>query len=1358
VRSRFNSRLLVLTLLFIVAGVGAAVAVLWWRTQPAQLLKSAGDYFTKGEEALNVSDRAAARTNFQAADNQLRNFLEKKNNPNDKEEMAQLSQALLQRHKVLHELALLEAAEETSRNDRDPNRLSLRMESTSRDAAFKAAALDPDNFEAQTVALNLHFAEEDFGAAANGENVLRLADQNTTFPLLENYLHGAHYALARRALTNQRPDVALEHLQASAELQKKHVEKGETPAPRWRAIALEMEARRMSVELARQVKPKPGARPTPKAINSEAERLQQEYNARLEEGLARVSREATQEAAASQSDPARPVLAALSASDARGLFAFLGRALAEAPDREEAQHRVDLAVEVCRKIVVGSPTEAVLREPTKFPALRESARFAATLPGMVARLPDAVRPPEVNQPVLVMAVERITADALQAGIAVDPASYVQMAENFGRTNPEQAMGLVRKGLEAAEAARLPAMHEIVMNLHQKAAWWLLVLGQNDEAEKHLAALGKEKQTTALAHLIRGEVAVLDGRLEQGARELEKARDGVGPYYRPILYSTLAHAYLGLARYPKALEALGKVEASLKNPEKLTAEQQGMMARMVNPQGLLLEMLRCYLGMGRLDKALEVREQLKSKEIGKEADFLVVQVLLASGRQRLTAGKTDEAAKVYAAARRIVEEARRLYPDDPNLFRAEVDLVLSEPAAISAVPYLALGSAAHAAPAIPQVAKAEALVRDFAFAKKELPRMVVWVQWLEITGRLGEANDVLTRLEEKDFPDQKQSLQLERFQLLQRLGQTTEAARLIKQIQQRPDLPTGQGVYFDVLVNDFSRAQGRIDAALSKHESQGQTHYWQGVVAQGRGDHEQAVKAFERSLQYAAFKANAQMGLTVSLLAWAGKAPDDALKEAGRLAKAHRDDPMVLLAYAQVARLAGDLYGDAGMEGALHAATGVLARTDAHNPMGHYAAAKLWMEIGRPDKARPEVQAALAINGQHAESLILSGQLAQDAGDWAELARLADALESARPSAVEAVVWHGLALENQEQPEEARKLYEMLMDKAPNLAGGYFSLAALKERAKDYAGALDVLARCAKVAPADANVLGFRVRLLALAGKADEGLRLAEAFIRDNWVRRNKEFDELELRQPAQDEQEKAKRYAAHAQAGAKEEKNELLIVARELGRAGAFDQAEPCVIRALKFADGTTAKTDAARARSIAAGYYLNSGQQRKDKVAIDRAIDLYGMAWKDAPGDALAGNNLAFLLATERKDGAAAAAIIDRLRQGRPGAKPLSGDQLSPPVLDTACVAYLEAGKSDEALRLLQEARKRYKDEPRVFINLGRCYARLKDTSKALVEFNKGIDLAGRKAQTVRDEDSKARLLQLAATARDERDAMERR
>src|SRR5262249_39955459 len=152
--------------------------------------------------------------------------------------------------------------------------------------------------------------------------------------------------------------------------------------------------------------------------------------------------------------------------------------------------------------------------------------------------------------------------------------------------------------------------------------------------------------------------------------------------------------------------------------------------------------------------------------------------------------------------------------------------------------------------------------------------------------LDEANKVLTRLEEKDFPDRKKELEGERLQLAQRRGQTSEAIQLMKQIQQRPDLPTGVGVQFDALMGDFSRAQGRIDAALRKHESQGQSHYLQGIVALGRGDHDQAVKAFERSLQYAAFKAKSQIGLTIALLAWAAKAPDDALKEAGRLTKAH----------------------------------------------------------------------------------------------------------------------------------------------------------------------------------------------------------------------------------------------------------------------------------------------------------------------------------------------------------------------------------------------------------------------------------------------------------------------------------------
>jgi tetratricopeptide (TPR) repeat protein len=1347
VKPQLNTRLLILTLLVVLAGVGAVTAALWWRNQPEMLLKSAEEYFKKGEEAKEASDLAAARQHFESASNQLQNFFDTKINPNDREDMDRVARAMLLRYKVLDRLAFLAAGEEKDRGDTDPNRPSIQLATEARKWAFNAAR-NADFFEAQTVALDLCFRLEEYRLAAEyAQNVLRLADQNGDFFRLENYLHGAHYALALRALENQRPDVALEHLEASAALQKKQAGNGETPAPRWRTFAAELEARRMKVDLARQVKPRPGTRFNPKAVNPEVTRLQKEYAACLEEGQARLIREKVREIPASPTDPARPVLATLSGSDARGLFAFLGHAITDAPDREAAQQRIGLALEVCQKIVTGRPTNA---------ALREAGKFAAMLPGTVARLSETVRPADANLASIHEAVERVTNEALKAGVPLQPITYFQMADNASRTNPTEALRLIRKGLEAADALRRPISDPVVAGLHQKAAWLLLVSGQVDEAEKHLDVLRKEKQTAALVPFLLGVAAVHDGRLEQGIRELEKAREsGVSAYYRPILYATLAHAYLAIGRYPQALDSLNRVEASLKNPEKLTAEQQTMLTRMVNPEGLLLEVLRCHLGMGRMDRALEIRAKLKAREGGKEADFLVLQTLLLAGRQRVGAGKFQEAAAIYASAWPIVEEARRLYPDDPDLLRAEVDLVLNEPLAAPALPYLALGEAALAAPGMPRFARAEALVHEFAFARKELPRRIVWVQWLETTGRLAEANDVLARLEEKDFPNEKATLLVERFQLAQRMGQGPEVARLVKEIQQRGDLPTARGVFFDTLVNDFSRARGRIDAALSKSESRGQAYYLQGVLAQARGDHDQAIKGFERSLEFASFKAAAQAGLITSLAAWAARSPDDAFKEAGRLAAAHPKDPMVLLAYAQVARLTGNLYGDSGMEGALRAFTGLLAR----NPMSHCAAGKLWAEVGRADLARAEIRAALSLDPRHVESLLFAGQLAQDSGNWNELARLADALAYVRPNALEGMVWRGLVRENRGQLDEARKQYESVVAQAPDQATGYLRLASLKERAKDYTGALEILDRWSQRQPTDLNAFQVRTRLLALSGQ--DAVKMGEAFLHADRARLEKEFDEADRKVPARDDKDKAERGKARARGLAARELDGLLALVSGLRGGGALDQAEPFAARARGLIDQMGRELtgrEVEQARLLLGLFYLDRGQKQKDKASIDQAIALFEAVWRESPGQPTAGNNLAWLLATERQDGAAAAAIMDRLRQARPGARPLGGNQLSPSVLDTASVVYLAAGKVEEALQLLQEALRRYRDEPRVYLNLGRCYARLKDANKAREAFNLGIDLAGRKAQTAQDDASKAHLLQLAATARDERDALERR
>jgi tetratricopeptide (TPR) repeat protein len=404
---------------------------------------------------------------------------------------------------------------------------------------------------------------------------------------------------------------------------------------------------------------------------------------------------------------------------------------------------------------------------------------------------------------------------------------------------------------------------------------------------------------------------------------------------------------------------------------------------------------------------------------------------------------------------------------------------------------------------------------------------------------------------------------------------------------------------------------------------------------------------------------------------------------------------------------------------------------------------MWASANRPDLARQEVKAALEANLRKEE-----GGRRKDEQDGFDSSFLLP------PSSF----WKAIGLENQGKTEDAKKIYEQLMKEAPNLSTGYLRLAALKEEAKDYAGALELLDKWLKLAPRDTSAFRGQVRVQAKNGKAEDAVKRGETFLKEERERLEKSFADSDKIQPAKDDKEKEQRAKNREQNLRTQEMVALINLVGGLMDAKAFDKAEPYVVKLLAMADKPPegmSKDQTQVVQLFLGSYYLERGQKTKDKAAIDKAIELYEAVWKAAPGHPVAGNNLAWLMCMERKDPKAALAIIEKVRLGRLSGKPVSGDRLNAEILDTAGVVYNAAGKHDEELKLFEEAIQRYKNEPRVFVHLGRAYANQKKWGDAVENFNRGIEMADQKAQTVRDEERKAKLKELATKARAERDAL---
>src|SRR5207245_8850816 len=125
-----------------------------------------------------------------------------------------------------------------------------------------------------------------------------------------------------------------------------------------------------------------------------------------------------------------------------------------------------------------------------------------------------------------------------------------------------------------------------------------------------------------AHMIEGLVAVQDGRLEQGVRELQQAQQN--PLYGGTLYPALglAYAFSGLGRYDQARTYLEKVEQHFNKYDKLPEEERTIAERLLpNRAALNLELYRCHLMLGNQEKALKYKEKIQDTPEGVSAGFI-----------------------------------------------------------------------------------------------------------------------------------------------------------------------------------------------------------------------------------------------------------------------------------------------------------------------------------------------------------------------------------------------------------------------------------------------------------------------------------------------------------------------------------------------------------------------------------------------------------------------------------------------------------------------------------------------------------------------------------------------------------------
>jgi uncharacterized protein HemY len=1343
VLSRIDKRWLFLSLLVLLLAGGGYLAYSRWINSPGHLLASAQGYYDRAEKARAAGDTASARLNLESADTQLRNLLAQPGQANN-------VSALMLRYHTLSDLAPLVAEEE---GPAASGGRSTELYNQGWVCVERVVGLDPNHAQAHVqVMLGQLLRGRIVAAAPFAKRLVNLGRGENSDGDWPNYAADqttARFVLAWMALNQAqppRPEEALELLRQADVLTAEATPSGERPpAPRWRAVALEARALALLADQYKQLDTDGRSARTGPELREAQERLQ----TRLAGWLERAKAEAAEPL------PGTPVtlpitvhtVASLavrySPTDLPGLLDVLDLAVQRAGSPADVLTRLDLDLVVCDKLTAAEKTpEPVLRDVPRH--LARAGDAAHRRINHLVRSEKKVAANVLRTPAwsgLCERLDKLGEHCLDRQGGRDADGYLALARTAQGTGRQAAaLHLAQRGLEAvakvraADPAAADRLARTEATLHAVAAWCYLVQNNVATARDQLTAVRKspERPLGAQLHLLEGLLALQEGRLDAAARELEQARQAPAVAESLYPYLGLIHAYMGLAKYDQALANLDRVRHILEKAPHLGADAQAAADWLLpNEAELNLEYFRCYLGLGNLEQALAYKEHLTGLPEGKVATVLLVRACLAR-----PAGKDVE--PIYQAARKDLAVARMRAPDDPVYATAEAELLLSRPEtnlplAAGVVLSLAAGPANLGVQALANwhlrqalswnVEKAEQVLRELAGRSQDLSTQLTWARWLTLRGRVTEADELLRRLEEGKGDEERRRIQLQRALVLLSRGPSPEVAQLVDalgvgQRDLRSDL---LGVYYAAAVTgNRTEAEQRLTRAFSRHGNSGLLHFWKGQLAEASGDFAQAARAYAHALAFTDLRTPAQRGVLQSLINLSAKeSPRAAQQLAAELLQDRPREPSLLLATAESALLLDDF---TGMEARLRALEEVLRELPGQAGAGAYFRARAWRAAGRPDRARAEIDRALQVSPRDPRILLLAGDLAREAADWERCLALAATLEGIMPELPDPLLWRAAALERLGRTDEARRVCQRLVEKFPDRSEGYLGLARLLEADKNYANALGWVAAWRERAPTEPDGLRAHVRLLALTGHTAEAGTRAEQAVQD------------------------AAREPNPAQATLLEE-NLQLAAAMGFFSARAHDEAEQWARRA----EATAAKLPEGQRRDglitanlVIAEVHLRRSQQAQaaaKQQELDEAIRGYRAVLELAPGHPLAGNNLAWLLSQERDAQAEALAVLRQVCQGRYSQQPLSGDRLPLNLLNTMGTVFRSARRNEEAVKLFQEASQRYKEEPRVFLQLARSYVGLQQYQAAAENLNRAARLATAQMESTPDRLRKAEL-----------------
>jgi tetratricopeptide (TPR) repeat protein len=603
---------------------------------------------------------------------------------------------------------------------------------------------------------------------------------------------------------------------------------------------------------------------------------------------------------------------------------------------------------------------------------------------------------------------------------------------------------------------------------------------------------------------------------------------------------------------------------------------------------------------------------------------------------------------------MLQDARKKFPEDSALFQLEL-------------------AVAQAAGKPEEVGK---LITDSAAAEPgNLYKQLLLVQWMLREKKDDEALKLLDKLE-ADFP-KEMGPSVMKAQALLTADKPDEALAVANKLKERPEAAGVANLIIasaEMAKKNPGAAHEALSAAEASAPNNGLLKLLQARVAASEGNFSEAVSDLAQTLDVTPLRAQAQNLLLRSILSIAAKeGPEKAEAQLQPLVDQNPDDAFLAIALADLKFKQGQF--DSAMKLLDRAETLQPGKADVA-----YIKAGVWRQRGRIDTAYQECERGLSIDPNHMYCRMQATDLALQQGLFKEALHHAKTALDAVPNYPGMVIAYAKALVGLRRQAEAIQFLSKAIEVNPKFDLYYDLMSSLQLEAGQKDAALATIRKGREQLPEDLVVAAAEVRILCRMDKLDEAQSFAKTFTAG---------------------QTKPDRLLIMAQAFFAERKFEQALDWGNQALAMADDQMKPGVHYFLGDLNLVTAQFGA-----------------KKDPALLEKARDHFAAVIAANPTHFVAGNNLAWLLATEFNQPKEAAEVIDRVR-GK-----MTVEQLPANFIDTLAVVYRGVNRLEEAQEVLERATKMYQDDPQLLYQLAIVQNDRKLYSAARTNIERAIQL----------------------------------